>query len=86
MVGFTATPLKEEAHASDKHLLDMYNIFVHDSCIPGMMNPGQEDLSVIDWDSFCNNKQPRVARLVYVPKVDKLDEKLQNLPEHLSIV
>ena len=44
MIGFTATPLKADAHASDKHLLDTLNIFVHDSCIPAMASLTEEDL------------------------------------------
>ena len=85
MIGFTATPLKADAHASDKHLLDSYGIHIHDSCIPDMLNMTQQDLSVTDLDSFFAEKQPRVARLVYVAKVEKLEEKLQNLPEYLLV-
>ena len=85
MIGFTATPLLAAAHASDQHLLNTLNICVHDSGIPAMASLAQEDLSVTDWDAFFSEKQPRVARLVYAAKVEKLEEKLQSLPEYLSI-
>ena len=51
-----------------------------------MLNLTQEDLSVTDWDTFLAGKQPRVARLIYVPKFDSKDCKLDSLPEHLTIV
>ena len=44
LIGFTATPLKADENASERHLLDVLNIHVHDSCIPDMLNLTQEDL------------------------------------------
>ena len=74
MVGFTATPLKDAHHSSEKDLVAALGIHVHDSHVPAMgaMPAGEkENLPELTLEEFLDPGRSQAARLVYCTKADR---------------
>ena len=74
MVGFTATPLKDGHHSSEKDLVTALGIHVHDSHVPAMgalPAAEEEDLPELTLKEFLDPGLSQFARLVYCTKPDR---------------
>ena len=84
-IGLTATPIKDTDHSSEKTLVTTLGIRVHDSAIPAMGHLSQ-DLQDITWEQFADPRRTKNARLVYVARTDKAQDKYRDtLPEGLAL-